>query len=87
MVKSHLASGVRGVGPAERTGKSRVSYWPGGSRRPTESAGRRPRNAREISDTCRNRKASQARRLSDGVTDSSSRAPSRNSVTFIGRPI
>ena len=25
-VKSHVASDVRGVGPAERTGKSRVSY-------------------------------------------------------------
>src|SRR5687768_12412121 len=31
-VKSHVAKGVCGVGPAERTGKSRVSYWPGGKR-------------------------------------------------------
>ena len=28
----HSASGVRGVGPAESTGKSCVSYWPGGIR-------------------------------------------------------
>src|SRR6185437_14307518 len=40
MVKSHLASGVRGVGPADRTGKSRVSYWPGG-RRPGGAGARR----------------------------------------------
>src|SRR5262245_7792008 len=26
------SSGVRGVGPADSTGKSRSSYWPGGSR-------------------------------------------------------
>src|SRR5438552_19114459 len=32
MVNVHRLSGVRGVGPAERTGKSFVSYWPGGSR-------------------------------------------------------
>ncbi len=29
--KDHSASGVRGVGPAESTGKSLVQYWPGGS--------------------------------------------------------
>ena len=28
----HLGSDVRGVGPADRTGKSRVTYWPGGTR-------------------------------------------------------
>ncbi len=38
-VNSHLSSGVRGVGPADSTGKSRVSYWPGGSR-PGGAAGR-----------------------------------------------
>src|SRR5262245_50837116 len=46
-VKSHLASGVRGVGPAESTGKSRVSYWPGGSRPAVADGCRRPRNPRE----------------------------------------
>src|SRR5215203_1961192 len=29
--KSHSSSGVRGVGPAERTGKPSSKYWPGGS--------------------------------------------------------
>src|SRR5687767_8447222 len=47
-VKLHFVRGVRGVGPAERTGKSFVSYWPGGRRRGSESGGRRPRNPREI---------------------------------------
>src|SRR5712691_10934291 len=28
----HSSSGVWGVGPAERTGKSSVTYWPGGTR-------------------------------------------------------
>src|SRR5258706_3727098 len=32
MVKVHLLRGVYGVGPAERTGKSSVRYWPGGMR-------------------------------------------------------
>ncbi len=31
-VKSHCSKGVRGVGPAERTGKPSSRYWPGGSR-------------------------------------------------------
>src|SRR5438309_10533115 len=39
-VRSHLESAVRGVRPAESTGKSRVSYWPGG-RRPGWVASRR----------------------------------------------
>src|SRR6266516_4968459 len=30
--KVHSSSGVCGVGPAERTGKSSVRYWPGGTR-------------------------------------------------------
>ena len=30
--KSHSSGDVCGVGPAERTGKSRVTYWPGGTR-------------------------------------------------------
>src|SRR3954453_4203054 len=29
--KSHSSRGVRGVGPAERTGKPSTRYWPGGS--------------------------------------------------------
>src|SRR3712207_1116152 len=31
MEKSHSPRGVRGVGPAERTGKPSSKYWPGGS--------------------------------------------------------
>src|SRR5215218_4343460 len=31
MRNSHASGGIRGVGPAERTGKSLVRYWPGGS--------------------------------------------------------
>src|SRR5467141_2324610 len=49
-VKSQALSGVRGVGPAERTGKSRVSYWPGGSRPAVSADCRLPRKPREISD-------------------------------------
>src|SRR5262249_52178837 len=45
--KSHSSSAVCGVGPAERTGKSRVTYWPGGTRVRSTSAARRPRNPRE----------------------------------------
>src|SRR5689334_9883237 len=32
MENDHLDSGVCGVGPADRTGKSRVTYCPGGTR-------------------------------------------------------
>src|SRR5215203_4401326 len=32
IVKSHSSSGVRGVGPAESTGKPSSRYWPRGSR-------------------------------------------------------
>src|SRR5712691_12966070 len=45
--KSHTSSAVCGVGPAERPGKSRVTYWPGGTRAGSTSAARRPRNPRE----------------------------------------
>src|SRR4029077_1607729 len=45
--KSHSSSDVCGVGPAERTGKSAVMYWPGGTRAGSASARRRPRNPRE----------------------------------------
>src|SRR5829696_5930360 len=31
MQKSHSSRGVRGVGPAESTGKPSTKYWPGGS--------------------------------------------------------
>src|SRR5690242_13043088 len=47
-VKLHFARGVCGVGPADSTGKSRVSYCPGGSRAAAPASGRRPRKPREI---------------------------------------
>src|SRR5260370_23942833 len=48
MVNDHRSSGVCGVGPAERTGKSVTKYWPGG-RRSSTSAGRPPpRNPPDI---------------------------------------
>src|SRR3712207_3364944 len=49
MEKSHSERGVRGVGPAERTGKPEVSYCPGG-RRPSSSPSvclRRPKKPLE----------------------------------------
>src|SRR6266568_1423804 len=46
-VKSHRSNGVCGVGPADRTGKSLVRYWPGGSR-PGGASPRRPRKPREM---------------------------------------
>src|SRR5215831_13126989 len=45
--KSHWSIGVWGVGPAERTGKSYVRYWPGGVRSAGPSL-RRPRKPLEI---------------------------------------
>src|ERR1700693_3251730 len=41
-------SGVRGVGPAERTGKSLTRYWPGGSRLACPWSRGRPWKAREM---------------------------------------
>src|SRR5207244_12560541 len=38
-------------GPAESTGKSSVTYWPGGTRDGSASSRRRPRKPREIGDT------------------------------------
>src|SRR5262245_63735994 len=38
----HLSSDVCGVGPALRTGKSSVTYWPGGTRRWSALARPRP---------------------------------------------
>src|SRR3954447_21454459 len=46
--KLHDSIGSRGVGPAERTGKSDVTYWPGGTRPASPSLARRPRNPCEI---------------------------------------
>src|SRR5688500_14410343 len=46
IVKLHSSNGVRGVGPADNTGKSRVTYWPGGTRAGSTST-RRPRKPRE----------------------------------------
>src|SRR3954468_18359282 len=44
----HVSSDVRGVGPAERTGKSSTTYWPGGTRAGSTSGRRgRPWNPRE----------------------------------------
>jgi hypothetical protein len=48
MAKLHWSSGVRGVGPAESTGKSGVTYWPGGMRDGSMVDRRRPVNPREI---------------------------------------
>src|ERR687896_2317827 len=45
--KSHWSRGVCGVGPAERTGKSGVTYWPGGTRSLGTSSRRRPPKPRE----------------------------------------
>src|SRR5450759_1297257 len=42
------ANGERGVGPAERTGKSWVTYWPGGTRPAVSGARRLPEKAREM---------------------------------------
>src|SRR6266568_6066018 len=45
--KSHRSRGVCGVGPAERTGKPRSRYCPGGIRPLSSLFWRRPRNPRE----------------------------------------
>src|SRR5881398_1127114 len=46
--KSHCSRGVCGVGPAERTGKPRSRYCPGGIRALLSLCWRRPRNPREM---------------------------------------
>src|SRR5918999_2417803 len=46
--KSHWSRGVWGVGPAERTGKSGVTYWPGGTRSLGTSSRRRPLKPRDM---------------------------------------
>ena len=48
--KLHSSSGVCGVGPAESTGKSSVTYWPGGTRAGSTDERRRPRKPRETGD-------------------------------------
>src|SRR5215813_12736199 len=48
IVNVHRSRGVCGVGPAESTGKSRVTDWPGGTRAGTAAVfRRRPRKPRE----------------------------------------
>src|SRR4051794_19058082 len=47
--KLHSSSGVCGVGPADSTGKSRTTCWPGGTRAGSTSTWRL-RKPREISD-------------------------------------
>jgi hypothetical protein len=41
IARDHSSSGVRGVGPADSTGKSRVRYCPGGIREASASGLRR----------------------------------------------
>src|SRR5580704_5214796 len=48
MENVHLASGVCGVGPADRTGKSWVTYWPGGTRPAGSASSWRRWKPREI---------------------------------------
>src|SRR5919106_1126352 len=47
MLNVHLSRGVYGVGPAERTGKSFVRYWPGGRRSCFSPPRRLPTKPRE----------------------------------------
>src|SRR6266480_2349061 len=46
IVNSHWSSGTRGVGPADKTGKSVVGYCPGGN--VTSEGVRRPEKPREV---------------------------------------
>src|SRR4026209_2177989 len=50
IVKLHSSNGVWGVGPAERTGKSPVTYCPGGTREGSASGCRRRWKPRLIGD-------------------------------------
>src|ERR1700730_4228069 len=50
MEKSHCSRRVWGVGPAESTGKSSVTYWPGGTREGSATGRRRPVKPRLIGD-------------------------------------
>src|SRR5437879_1658276 len=49
--KFHSATGMRGVGPAERTVKSSTTYCTGGTRPAAATSRRLPRNPREMNDT------------------------------------
>src|SRR5579871_3117509 len=49
-VKRHWSWLMRGVGPAERTGKPRSRYWPGGRRFASSSERRRPKKPRVTID-------------------------------------
>src|SRR5512133_2044517 len=49
IVKLHSSSGVLGVGPADSTGNSVSTYWPGGTRVGSTPA-RRPRKPRDTRD-------------------------------------
>src|SRR5207237_9648585 len=51
--KLHDSSEWCGVGPAESTGKSGVTYCPGGTLPDSDSSLRRPRNPREIGGVMR----------------------------------
>src|SRR4029077_8193833 len=48
--KFHSSRALCGVGPAESTGKSGVTYWPGGTRDGSASSRRRPRKPRDTND-------------------------------------
>src|ERR1051326_3775258 len=51
MVNVHFARSTRGVGPADRTGKSFTVRWPGGTRELLSPAPRRPLNPRDMNAT------------------------------------
>src|SRR6266567_3343789 len=48
--KLHSAKGIRGVAPADRTGKSWTTYCPGGTRELLAVSRRLPRNPRDMKD-------------------------------------
>src|SRR5205807_2975334 len=50
IVKLHSSNGVCGVGPADSTGKSPVTYCPGGTREGSATGRRRPVKPRLIGD-------------------------------------
>src|SRR5438309_11765483 len=50
IVKLHDSSARCGVGPADNTGKSWVTYWPGGTRAASTDICRRPRKPRDNGD-------------------------------------
>src|SRR6266516_5876141 len=82
IVKVHSSSGVCGVGPADRTGKSSVRYWPGGTRSGGPSR-RRPVNPREMIPTS----ASSARREpGHRLRDAFELADRREPAVLLDRP-